>query len=160
MISGGYEGGSRPMAGAPPCMGEKRCRELVKRRAEQRCERCGRLGPTTVHHRKKRSAGGRWDPSNCVALCGHGTAGDHGWAEANPNEAEAEGFHVRPWQIPENIPVIHALYGRVYLLENGEVSEANQGELAAAGGGLSDGVQGSGERVNEDDQPTVPEGPA
>src|ERR1700757_5248033 len=141
-------------------MDEKRCREIVKARSEGRCERCGRLGGTTIHHRKKRSAGGRWDASNCVAVCGHGTAGCHGWIESRPNEAEVEGFHVRPWQIPENIPVIHALYGRVYLRENGEVSEANQGELAAAGGGLSDGVQGSGERVNEDGQPTVPEGPA
>lgn len=24
--------------------------------------------------------------------------GCHAWVEAHPNEAEAEGFHVRPWQ--------------------------------------------------------------
>ena len=68
------------------------------------CERCGGksgLPYVTLHHRKKKShlpKHLRWEPSNCAALCGHGTTGCHGWVESHPSEAEVEGFHVRPWQ--------------------------------------------------------------
>jgi hypothetical protein len=53
-------------------------------------------------------------------LCGHGTAGCHGWVEEHPNAAEAEGFHVRPWQKPENVAVLYR--GQLaWLTEDGEV---------------------------------------
>lgn len=60
-----------------------------------------------MHHRKKRSQGGQWDPINIVALCGHGTAGCHGWVEHNPNKAADQGWHVRPWRDPADIPVLY-----------------------------------------------------
>jgi hypothetical protein len=76
----------------------------------------------TLHHRKKRSQGGEWSLSNCVMLCGHGTSMDrcHSWCEDHPNEAELEGWHVRPWQDPEDTPVM--ISGSfAYLLKDGEM---------------------------------------
>lgn len=77
---------------------------MVIARAGGRCERCDGIG-ITMHHRKKRSQGGDWIPSNIVALCGDGTRGCHGWVEANPNDAEFEGWHVRPWDDPAEVKV-------------------------------------------------------
>lgn len=86
-------------------MKESQCRQVTYTRSGRLCERCCRGGSTSLHHRKKRGQGGKWDPENCVILCGTGTTGCHGWCEANPNAAEGEGFHVRPWQNPAEIPV-------------------------------------------------------
>jgi len=77
---------------------EIECRRTVNARSDGMCERCGQWGGTTLHHRRKRSQGGEWSAANCVSLCGHGTAGCHGWVEAHPVAAEGEGWHVRPWQ--------------------------------------------------------------
>lgn len=101
-------------------MSEASCRRTVKERAGGACERCGRGGDTTMHHRKKRGQGGAWAPGNIVAVCGHGTAGCHGHIEHNPNAAEAEGFHVRPWQNPDDIPVLYRSQ-LAYLREDGSV---------------------------------------
>jgi 5-methylcytosine-specific restriction endonuclease McrA len=84
---------------------EKLCRERVYERADGLCELCGKQGHT-FHHRKKRGQGGPWSESNVVLLCGHGTAGDHGWVEANPVQAERMGFHVRPWNNPAEHPIL------------------------------------------------------
>lgn len=94
-------------------MYERECRDITVARAASAldllaCERCGQVTACTLHHRIKRSHLPRarlWLPSNCVMLCGHGTAGCHGWVEHNPNAAEAEGFHVRPWNTPSDVPV-------------------------------------------------------
>lgn len=102
-------------------MSEKKCREIVRDRSEGFCERCSRGTALTVHHRKKRSQGGGWTPDNCVALCGHGTAGCHGWCEHHPNAAALEGFHVRPWELPDKVPVYWRKSRWVLLLENGGV---------------------------------------
>lgn len=56
-----------------------------------------------------------------VAVCGNGTQGDHGWIESHPNEAESEGWHIRPWREDfDQIPVL--LHGErwVLLTEDGE----------------------------------------
>lgn len=58
-----------------------------------------------MHHRVKRGQGGSWCPSNIVALCGHGTAGCHGWVEHNPIDAAKTGFHVAPSQSPRLVPL-------------------------------------------------------
>lgn len=100
-------------------MNEKKCRQIVAERSEGMCERCCRGGHLTVHHRKKRSQGGLWTPDNCVAVCGHGTAGCHGWIEHNPAKAAAKGFHVRPWQEPDKVPLHWRSSEWVLLLENG-----------------------------------------
>ncbi|OYN81719.1 HNH endonuclease [Mycolicibacterium sphagni] len=87
-------------------MSERECRRVTKERCEGFCERCCYGGTLTLHHRKKRSQGGLWTAENCVQLCGHGTAGCHGWVEHNPNAAAAEGWHVRPWEDPAAIPLL------------------------------------------------------
>lgn len=86
-------------------MNEKRCRDLVYERSGGLCERCGKQG-NTYHHRKNRSAGGEWDCANIVFLCGDGTRGCHGWVTTHPLEASIEGFHVKPWQHPEDLPIL------------------------------------------------------
>ncbi|AYD82300.1 HNH endonuclease [Mycobacterium phage Wamburgrxpress] len=89
-------------------MTEKRCRELVYARADRFCERCCRNGPVfSVHHRLKRSHGGLWTPDNCVLICGTGTQGCHQWVEEHADAAAVEGWHVRPWQYPAEVPVLY-----------------------------------------------------
>lgn len=100
--------------------GEAKTRRVVNLRSggdERRgiCERCGRIG-TTIHHRKKRSQGGPWTPENCVALCGHGTAGCHGWVEAHPAKAWAEGWYVRSHE-DEATRAVFSVSGWVWLGE-------------------------------------------
>lgn len=87
-------------------MNEKLCRKVVKERSEGFCERCCRSGALSMHHRKKRGQGGPWSPENIVAVCGSGTTGCHGWIEHNPDAAASEGFHVRPWQEPAEVPLL------------------------------------------------------
>ncbi len=101
-------------------MTERECRRIVNARAEGRCERCSRPMATTVHHRRKRSQGGPWSPSNCVALCGHGTAGCHGWVESNPLAAHSEGLWLRAGEPPEEISLIYR-WQRVLLDNTGGI---------------------------------------
>lgn len=82
-------------------MSEVRCRGLVAQRSGGLCE--GRLDGKGVYacrgvgesmqHRRKRSQGGLWTPSNILHLCGDGTIGCHGYIEANP----ATGRRLRMW---------------------------------------------------------------
>ena len=77
-------------------MNEAQARAIVRERAAGTCEAyvpevC--LGQAhTMHHRRKRSQGGLWTPSNILALCGNGTEGCHGWVEANPKLSRAAGL--------------------------------------------------------------------
>lgn len=73
-------------------MNEGLCRKLVAERSGGLCEarldggnswQCLGVGQS-FHHRKKRSQGGLWVPSNILHLCGDGTVGCHGYIEANP----------------------------------------------------------------------------
>lgn len=86
-------------------MNEKQCRALVNERAEGCCEFCGLYG-TTLDHRKPRSQGGLWEPSNIFALCGHGTTGHHGWKEHNPKDAAEKGLRVWSYQNPAEVAVL------------------------------------------------------
>lgn len=79
------------------------------------CERCGAQAHS-VHHRRKRSQGGRWTPSNCVHVCGDGVRGCHGWFEHNPNKARDEGFHVRSFEDEREVPVL--IFGKLSLLDD------------------------------------------
>lgn len=111
-------------------MNERICRRIVNDRANACCERCGvhaSVRGLTTHHRVKRSQGGQWSPENCVRLCGHGTTPDgcHSWVEHNPNDAEVEGFHVRPWQDPFDVPVLRRGV-RVLLDDEGNWTEAEE----------------------------------
>lgn len=102
-------------------MNEKECRRIVLERSGGACERCCRGRQVTMHHRKKRGQGGPWSPENIVAVCGHGTAGCHGWIESHPNAAAAEGFHVRPWCNPAEVLVRYQLSDWVLLLPDGAI---------------------------------------
>lgn len=102
---------------------EKWCRQIVCDRSNGLCERCGRQGHS-VHHRRKRSQGGPWTPSNCVMLCGDGVQGCHGWVEHHPNAANDEGFHVRSFQDEYEVPVYR--WGRWVLLDDdGNIEEVD-----------------------------------
>lgn len=79
---------------------EKRAREVVRGRDGGRCVRCRRYGPANWDHRRNKSQGGLWAPSNGQLLCGSGTTGCHGWKTANPREAIAEGWAVPGWADP------------------------------------------------------------
>jgi hypothetical protein len=94
---------------------ERQARAIIAERCGGRCERCGHPG-YTVHHRRKRSQGGRWDPSNLLALHGSGTTGCHGWVEANPKAAHLLGFWLRHGQTSQETPVW--LWGRWVLLDD------------------------------------------
>ncbi|AEJ94029.1 HNH endonuclease [Mycobacterium phage JuicyJay] len=89
-------------------MNEKQCREIVRNRADDLCERCGSGGGLTLHHRRNRSQmpkSRHWEVANASYLCGDGTRGCHGWATVNPRAAAKEGWHVKPWEEPADIPV-------------------------------------------------------
>ncbi len=105
-------------------MNERKCRQLVYERSEQFCERCCRNGPyLSVHHRLKKGQGGKWTPTNCVLLCGTGTSGCHQFCEEYPNAAEVEGFHVRPWNNPDDIAVHWRKQKWVKLLDDGSMKD-------------------------------------
>jgi hypothetical protein len=70
-------------------------KEAVRKRDEHACARCGisitgRLH--SIHHRVRRSQGGKNVPECLVTLCGDGLLGCHGWVHRNPAEARAFGW--------------------------------------------------------------------
>jgi hypothetical protein len=140
-------------------LNQESCKRLVFARAGGRCERCGAGITLSYHHRKKRSQGGDWTPDNIVLVCGSGTTGCHGWIEHNPAKAEKEGFHVRPWEEPDEIAVKILRQNWQLLLDNGEVSEGDErgtdpgeeDDLATDGGEL---LRGSGEQDIPDPVPS------
>ena len=107
--------------------------ESMWRRAFGSCERCGRSlvragrgWGWSAHHRQPRGMGGTSNSdlgkaTNGLILCGHGTAGCHGWVESNRREAVLAGLIVPSGESPAVVPVWLRLFGRVLLLENGDV---------------------------------------
>jgi 5-methylcytosine-specific restriction endonuclease McrA len=47
---------------------ERDCRRHVTKREEGKCRACGRR-PQHMHHLQRRSAGGKWTPTNVVHTC-------------------------------------------------------------------------------------------
>lgn len=84
-------------------------RRIVHRRADQHCERCGRVIReqefASIHHRRRRSQGGQNTPENMTLLHGSGVTGCHGWVHAHPADAMKEGFLVPAWLDPADVPV-------------------------------------------------------
>lgn len=84
-------------------------RAEVHARSGMCCERCGSSlvwGGGEMHHRRPRKMGGSSVPetnlpSNLVDLC----SGCHGWVESHPDLAEVDGWHVRPWRNPADVPI-------------------------------------------------------
>jgi 5-methylcytosine-specific restriction protein A len=95
------------------------------------CAWCGRqllTGPKSLQHRQARGAGGTSDPaanrpSNLLWLCGTATTpgGCHLLAESRSQEARIAGLWVPSWQNSADVPVLHAAYGPVLLLDDGQV---------------------------------------
>lgn len=108
-------------------------RELVLERDDYTCAWCRRTilnQPYSLQHRRGRGRGGSSNPrinapSNLITLCGSATSpgGCHLRCEQRTAEAETFGFVVSLNSIhdPADIPVMHALYGRVYLADDGTV---------------------------------------
>ena len=110
-------------------MNEAECRMIVRVRADGMCERCTRGGAVTLHHRRNRSQlhkSRHWEPANCVMLCGDGVRGCHGWVTVRPTAAHAEGWHVKPWEEPQDVPVYWRGYRWVLLDSDGGMSDAEK----------------------------------
>jgi hypothetical protein len=78
-------------------------RRAVRERCQDRCEGCGTHWNGQAAHRKRRSQGGLWSPTNILALCGSGTTGCHGLAHAHPLLAQGLGWEVGPLEEPADI---------------------------------------------------------
>lgn len=87
-------------------------RAAVWDRDEGRCQRCGRLiqgGPSSLHHRRPRRAGGSagaHTAENLVLLCGTGTTGCHQHVESHRADAYEAGWLVHSWGNPAVVPVL------------------------------------------------------
>jgi hypothetical protein len=80
---------------------EQRAREVVYERSGHVCEVCGHRRATEWHHRRNRSQGGPWEPSNGLHICNP----CHRHITANPAEAFEEGWTVRSWEDWKTKPV-------------------------------------------------------
>lgn len=65
-------------------------------------------------------------PANGIVLCGSATTGCHGWAETERKLASQLGYALSRISVlrPEDVPVEHAVHGRVYLTVDGGVRAA------------------------------------
>lgn len=107
----------------------QKTRDVVAEREIWCCARCGRhLGSRggNHHHRRNRGQGGSSKasinaPSNLLYVCGSGTTGCHGWITNHPAKARELGFSL--WlnsnEDPRDVAVQHAMYGRVFLDDDG-----------------------------------------
>jgi hypothetical protein len=99
--------------------------------------------------------GGTTDVDTCsriVLLCGSGTTGCHGWVERFREQAYEQGWLVRRWQECSEIPIQHAVYGLVCLLDSGEVVSPTTG---AVGEGWVPQPMGRPAQEVWDDEPAV-----
>lgn len=80
-------------------------RGALRMRGDNWCERCGLSYANNAHHRKNRSQGGQDVLSNLLLLCGSGTTGCHGYVTEHPEDACNNGWSVKPWHNPADIPV-------------------------------------------------------
>ena len=115
---------------------DRATRDTVLERDDWRCVACGRVvlnQQFSVQHRRARGSGGSSDPrinapSNLILLCGSATSpgGCHLWCERRNSEAEDLGYVVslNSREDPASVPVHHALFGLVYLLDDGGWSRA------------------------------------
>lgn len=90
---------------------ETSARELVYARSGGDCEVripgvcLGRA--TNWHHRRNKSQGGLWLPSNGLHLCGSGTTGCHGWITHEPSKSYELGWSIRGHQPPADVEVLY-----------------------------------------------------
>lgn len=110
----------------------------VRKRDLYACARCGvnvAERPSSVHHRVRRSQGGRHVMENLVTLCGDGVAGCHGWVHANITEARAFGWLLLGTDDPALEGVMYASecgpWARLWLTADGKRSTVDPEEVAA-----------------------------
>lgn len=102
---------------------DRATRELCAGRDGYACGWCGRplaAGWRSLQHRLARGQGGDNRPSNLIWLCGSATSpGCHLRAEQRTEEGRLRGFWVPSWEDPAEVPVLHAAYGWVLLVDDG-----------------------------------------
>jgi hypothetical protein len=89
------------------------CRDLVRKRSGGTCERCSVRLAESMHHRRFRSQGGPWAPSNILHLCGDGTTGCHG--VLTNTKGQRDEFEAAGWIVPS-----HADWRETPVLRHGE----------------------------------------
>lgn len=98
-------------------MNERECRQITYARSSGACEKCGLQRATEWHHRKARSQGGLWLPSNGLHL-------DH-QCHMEITDTRAvfydNGWLVKSWQNPAEVPVLHHQWGLVLLTDDGDI---------------------------------------
>lgn len=108
----------------------ERARAAIYAVCDDRCAGCLATSPLTAQHRRARGRGGSSDralssPANGVPLCGSGTTGCHGWAEAHPVDAALLGWRLEAGDDPLEVPIYLRPYGwRRYELETVELVSA------------------------------------
>lgn len=89
-------------------------RPVVEQRSGGMCERCGAARATDKHHRQLRRHGDH-KPANLVDLC----RACHNWVHANVAAARLAGWILGSWQNARRVKVTHAVFGRVFLDDEG-----------------------------------------
>lgn len=108
---------------------ERRARRLVAARAaDELCETCLIARADDWSHRKRRSQGGLWCPSNGLAQC----RADHRLTDGGSPQAERYGWHLKPWQDPLTTPVYLARHGWVLLLPDGGMRPCTEPDRSVA----------------------------
>lgn len=93
-------------------MKETRARELVRKRANGRCEVCGGRGYEYSHRRRRSIREHSWCPCNGLLAC----RTCHARMHEGPVEAQVVGWHVSIYEEPATVPVLLA-GGRYWLLD-------------------------------------------
>jgi hypothetical protein len=88
-------------------VGEKKTRLIIAERSGGVCEICGLAPVTDAAHRKPRSQGGLWSPSNLLASCRPCHAGNH----SQPVKAVANGWHLAMGSAPREEPTTLCIEG-------------------------------------------------
>lgn len=113
-----------------PVRGEAAVRAAVAQRSGGVCEIAiagiCRGRNENISHRKARSQGGLWSTANCMAACGSGTTGCHGWVESHPTEARQLGLRLTSRQSPLAVPALMRTaqwpLARYYLNDDGTLT--------------------------------------
>ena len=81
-------------------------RASIRERDHNRCAKCGATKELQVHHRIRRSQGGKDLPSNLITLCAY----HHRWVHEHPYKARDGGWLLLPSDTPHEVSVKHVLW--------------------------------------------------
>lgn len=82
-------------------VGESSARRIVAQRSNGVCEVCAAAPASDYQHRKNRSQGGGWSPSNALKCCHR----CHMRMHADPDTAVRNGWTVSSYATPADTPV-------------------------------------------------------